>query len=69
MSTNKNDYLTIKQNGESQLVIKKSKFICNLARNENEHQAQEFIETISKKYHDATHNTYCLLYTSDAADD
>lgn len=67
MSVNKNDYLTIKENGASQLIIKKSKFICSMARTESQQQAQDFIKEISKKYHDATHNTYA--YTIGQNDD
>lgn len=58
MSNNKNDFLTIKENGVSKLIIKKSKFICSMARTETEQEAQDFITQISKKYHDATHNTF-----------
>jgi len=52
------NYLTIGKTGQHELIIKKSKFICSLARTETVEEAQEFIEQISKKYHDATHNTY-----------
>ena len=58
MSINPQAYLTIKENGSNEIVIKKSRFICNLARTEDVVAAQKFIETITKKYHDATHNTY-----------
>lgn len=58
MSINPQAYLTIKENGSNEIVIKKSRFICNLARTEDVNAAQKFIETITKKYHDATHNTY-----------
>jgi uncharacterized YigZ family protein len=52
------NYLTIGKTGQHELIIKKSKFICSLARTETVEEAQEFIEQVSKKYHDATHNTY-----------
>lgn len=52
------NFLTIKENGQNQIVIKKSKFIASLARTETVEEAEKFIAKISKKYHDATHNTY-----------
>ena len=58
MSINPQAYLTIKENGSNEIIIKKSRFICYLARTEDVNAAQKFIETITKKYHDATHNTY-----------
>ena len=58
MSSKPLNYLTIGKTGQHELIIKKSKFICSLARTETVEEAQKFIEQVSKKYHDATHNTY-----------
>ena len=58
MSSKPLNYLTIGKTVQHELIIKKSKFICSLARTETVEEAQEFIEQVSKKYHDATHNTY-----------
>ena len=58
MSSKPLNYLTIGKTGQHELIIKKSKFICSLARTETVEEAQEFIEQVSKKYHDPTHNTY-----------
>lgn len=58
MSSKPLNYLTIGKTRQHELIIKKSKFICSLARTETVEEAQEFIEQVSKKYHDATHNTY-----------
>ena len=58
MSSKQLNYLRISKAGQHELIIKKSKFICSLARTKTVEEAQEFIEQISKKYHDATHNTY-----------
>lgn len=66
MSKNEN-FLTIKENGNHELVIKKSKFIASLARTNTVEEANDFIKKISKKYHDATHNTYA--YTIGLNDD
>ncbi len=66
LSKNEN-FLTIKENGNHELVIKKSKFIASLARTNTVEEANDFIKKISKKYHDATHNTYA--YTIGLNDD
>lgn len=54
----KTSYLTIKENGQNELTIKKSRFICSMARVKTPQEAQDFIAQVTKKYHDATHNTY-----------
>lgn len=61
------NFLTIKENGDHEIVIKKSRFIASFKRTNNVEEAEEFIQTISKKYHDATHNTYA--YTIGLHDD
>lgn len=60
-------YLTLKENGSHEIIIKKSKFICTMARVTSVEEAQTFITQVSKKYHDATHNTYA--YTIGLNDD
>lgn len=57
----KANFLTIKTGGQHQLIIKKSKFIANLARTETVTEAEEFISKIKQKYKDATHNTYAYI--------
>lgn len=54
------NFLTIKENGENEIVIKKSRFITNIARTETKQEAEDFIKKISKQYRDATHNTYAF---------
>lgn len=56
-----NNYLTIKKEGSTTLSIKKSEFICTIARTQNEEEAQEFITAIKKKHAKAKHN--CFAYT------
>lgn len=56
----KENFLTIKENGSNELIIKKSRFIASIARTSSTEEANEFIQQISKKYRDATHNTFCL---------
>lgn len=53
-------YFTIYQNGEHQIEIKKSKFICHLFRIESEAQAKEYIAKIKKEHYKANHN--CSAY-------
>ncbi|WP_251551926.1 YigZ family protein [Neobacillus muris] len=53
-------YLTVKQFGEHEITIQKSRFIAHVARAESEQEAQEFIQTIKKKHWNATHN--CSAY-------
>ena len=49
----------------AEIIVKKSKFICNLSYIESEDEAKNFIKTIKKKYHDARHNCYAYIYFSE----
>jgi uncharacterized YigZ family protein len=51
---------TIKQPGTHELEIRRSRFICALARVTTEQQAQAFIAERRKAHRDATHN--CTAY-------
>ncbi|PGY09444.1 YigZ family protein [Bacillus sp. AFS031507] len=53
-------YHTVKQTGEHEIIIQKSRFIAHIKRTESEAEAQEFIQTLKKKYWDASHN--CSAY-------
>jgi uncharacterized YigZ family protein len=54
-------YLTVRQEvSEHEIIIQKSRFIAHIKRAETEGEAQEFIQTLKKKYWDATHN--CSAY-------
>ncbi|MEH7010028.1 YigZ family protein [Neobacillus niacini] len=54
-------YFTVKKDAyENEIIIQKSRFIAHIKRAENELEAQEFIQTLKKKYWDATHN--CSAY-------
>jgi uncharacterized YigZ family protein len=66
LSKNEN-FLTIKENGTNEIIIKKSRFIASIARSNTVEEAMAFIKKISKKYHDANHNTYA--YTIGLNDD
>lgn len=53
-------YRTIAKNGQAELIIKKSRFIAEVARVTNEDEAQAFISTIRQKYPKANH--HCFAY-------
>ncbi|MCK6206038.1 YigZ family protein [Bacillus infantis] len=53
-------YRTVKDYGEHEIIIQKSRFIAQIARAETEEEAQQFIQMIKKKHSTATHN--CSAY-------
>lgn len=53
-------YNTIYQGGVGEFVMKKSKFIATVSPAQTEDEALAFIESLKKKYWDATHN--CSAY-------
>lgn len=53
-------YLTIRQAAEKEIVIRKSRFIGHVRQVRSEEEAIEFIEEIKKKHSQATHN--CSAY-------
>ena len=50
----------IKENIQTEIVVKKSKFICNLIKVESQEDAENVIKQLKKKYYDARHN--CVAY-------
>lgn len=54
------NYLTVKCEGQHEIVIEKSRFIAHIARATTEEEAQEFIQKIKKEHNSATHN--CSAY-------
>ena len=54
------NFITISNNIENEITVKKSKFICNLIKIETQQEAEEQIKIIKKKYYDARHN--CVAY-------
>ena len=52
------NYLTIKENGNHELVIKKSRFIATVIRTLTVKEAESAINAVTQKYRDATHNTF-----------
>jgi len=49
-------YLTIKEDGQSEIEIKKSRFICSLKRIKTEEEAKDFIQALKKEHWKANHN-------------
>lgn len=54
------NYYTIKQDGDYEIVIKKSSFICHLRRIDDEDHAKQIIQEIKKEHWKANHN--CVAY-------
>ena len=55
-----NSLISIKENVQTEIVVKKSKFICNLIKVETQEEAENIIKQIKKRYYDARHN--CVAY-------
>lgn len=54
------NFISIKENVQTEIVVKKSRFICNLIKVNSKEEADEIIKETKKKYHDARHN--CVAY-------
>ena len=54
---------TIRENGEHELEIKRSRFLCALARVDSDEAAREFIAERRKLHHEARH--HCTAYVLD----
>ena len=55
-----NNFISIKENVQTEIVVKKSKFICNLIKVETQEEAENIIKQVKKRYYDARHN--CIAY-------
>ena len=53
-------FFTIKNQIETEIVVKKSKFIANFIKVTSKEQVEEEVKKIKKKYFDARHN--CIAY-------
>ena len=56
-----NRYMTVKDRGIAEIVEKRSRFIATVIPIENEAQALEFLDSMRRKYWDATHNVYAYI--------
>ncbi len=54
-------YLTIAQNTTYEQTIKKSRFICSIARVSSDEEAQQFIASIQAANKKATHNCFAYM--------
>lgn len=57
------EFKTISKNASAEIVEKKSKFIANVFYIESAQEAEDYIKTIKKKYHDAKHNCFVYIVT------
>lgn len=55
------EYKTVLEKGESEIVEKKSRFLAAAAHIDTEEEALQFIESIRKKHYNATHNCYAYV--------
>ena len=55
------EFKTIKEDGQVQEEIKKSRFICHAKRVYSEEEAREFITAIKKEHYKATHNCSAFI--------
>ena len=55
------EFRTIKEDGQVQEEIKKSRFICHAKRVYSEEEARNFITTIKKEQYKATHNCSAFI--------
>ena len=55
------EFRTIKEDGQVQEEIKKSRFICHAKRIYSEEEARDFITAIKKEHYKATHNCSAFI--------
>ncbi|WP_247935162.1 YigZ family protein [Streptococcus mitis] len=55
------EFRTIKEDGQVQEEIKKSRFICHAKRVYSEEEARDFITVIKKEHYKATHNCSAFI--------
>ena len=55
------EFRTIKEDGQVQEEIKKSRFICHIKRVTTEEEARNFIQAVKKEHYKATHNCYAFI--------
>ncbi len=55
------DYLVPAEDAVTEFTEKRSRFISHLWVVETEEEAQDYVKSMKKKYHDATHNCWCYI--------
>ena len=56
------EFRTIKEDGQVQEEIKKSRFICHIKRVTTEDEARNFIQAVKKEHYKATHNCSAFIF-------
>lgn len=54
-------YFSIAKDAHSEIIIKKSKFLCTLAPTQTKEQSEELIARIKKEHYNATHNCSAVI--------
>ena len=54
-------YKTVREQSQTLMIEKKSKFISNVKPVDNEEDALAFLNEMRSKYSDATHNVYAYI--------
>ena len=54
-------FITIAKNATAEVNIKKSRFICNVARVNSEEEAKDFIAGLQKEHRKANHNCFAYM--------
>lgn len=62
------DYLFVKSQSSHEIIINRSRFIATVTGVENVDEANNFIQSISKKYGDATHNCYAYILSAEGSE-
>ncbi len=60
-------YLTIARDGEAEIEVKRSRFLCTLARVEDEAAARAVVERLRKQHWDARHHCSAFVLGPDGA--
>ena len=55
------EFRTIKEDGQVQEEIKKSRFVCHIKRVTTEDEARNFIQAVKKEHYKATHNCSAFI--------
>ena len=55
------EFRTIKEDGQVQEELKKSRFICHIKRVTTENEARNFIQAVKKEHYKATHNCSAFI--------
>lgn len=61
MEYSEEEFYTVYQRAEGEIVVRKSRFIATVTPAQSEEAALKFIEEIKKKYWDASHNCYAYI--------